>query len=281
MKDLDGRVAVITGGASGIGLGMARRLAKEGMKIVLADIEPRALGSAVQSLGGEGAGVIGVETDVSKPDSVQALATRTLDAFGKVHIVCNNAGVAVAGATWEHSLEDWKWVLGVNLWGVVHGIRTFVPIMIEQGEGGHVVNTASMAGLLSGPFMGVYGVTKHAVVMMTEALHHELAVRGEKVRASVLCPAWVATKITDSERNRPDDLPAAQEELSAQEQMMQEMARSAIENGLSPDVVAERVLEAIRDDKFWILTHPEWKDAVKARMTAILEEKNPELFFQA
>jgi NAD(P)-dependent dehydrogenase (short-subunit alcohol dehydrogenase family) len=191
--------------------------------------------------------------------------------------VCNNAGVSVGGLAWEVTLPDWEWILGVNLWGVIHGIRAFVPILLRQGVEGHIVNTASMAGLLSGPGMAPYNVTKHAVVTLSETLHHELALAsGGKVKVSVLCPGWVNTRILDADRNRPATLGAAtpvRPEMAA----VREQVRQLLESGLAPAAVAEHVFTAIRDGRFYVLTHPEWKPAVRTRMEDILEERSPTL----
>ncbi len=194
MKEFKGKVAVVTGAASGIGRAMAERFAAEGMKVVLADIEQEALAQAEAKMKAAGATVLAVRTDVSSASGVQALAGRTIDAFGAVHILCNNAGVPpVVGPSWELTEADWQWVLGVNLWGVLHGIRVFVPIMLGQDSEGHVVNTASMAGLLSLPWAATYDVAKHGVVTLSESLHGELAAVGSKLKVSVLCPGWVKT----------------------------------------------------------------------------------------
>jgi len=178
MKEFKNKVAVVTGAASGIGRAMAERFAAEGMKVVLADIQPDALAQAESEMKAKGATIVSRLTDVSKGSEIEALAQTALDAFGKVHIVCNNAGVAVAGFIWERSVADWEWVMGVNLWGVIHGVRVFTPIMMKQGEEGHIVNTASMAGLISGPSTSIYSVTKHAVVTLSESLYHELKMVG-------------------------------------------------------------------------------------------------------
>ena len=206
MKDFQGKVAVVTGGASGLGRAMAQRFAREGMRIVLADVQQDALDRTVAEFTREGYSAIGVRCDVSKTAEVDALRDATLERFGKVHVVCNNAGVAPGGLAWESTIADWEWCLGVNVHGVIHGLRSFVPVMLAQGEEGHIVNTASVAGLISPPSMAIYCVSKHAVVTLTECLHHDLASKSDKVKASVLCPAYVPTAIADSERNRPADL---------------------------------------------------------------------------
>jgi NAD(P)-dependent dehydrogenase (short-subunit alcohol dehydrogenase family) len=202
MQEFNGRVAVITGGASGIGFGLAAVFAGEGMKIALGDIEESALAEAVGKLQASGAEVIGVRTDVSDAEQVQALADATVDRFGAIHIACNNAGVGAGGLSWEAPLATWEWVFGANLWGVIHGVRSFVPVLMKQPEA-HVVNTASIAGLVAGPFMGPYNASKHAVVALSETLHHEMALMAPHVKVSVLCPGWVQTRIGDSSRNRP------------------------------------------------------------------------------
>jgi len=207
MKDFKDKVIVITGAASGIGRGIARKATKEGMKVVLADIEKDALIRTKEELKSSGANVISVLTDVSKSEAIEKLAQKTINTFGEVHILCNNAGVSVPGLIWECNLSDWNWVMGVNLWGVIHGIRVFVPIMLQQDNECHIVNTASMAGLSSeGPGNGIYTVTKHGVVALTEILSRELTLMNSKIKASVLCPGFVSTNIAESERNRPAEL---------------------------------------------------------------------------
>ena len=277
MKEFKGKVAVVTGAASGIGRAIAERLAAEGMTLVLADIEEQALAKTEGELKAKGTTTLAVPTDVSKAGDVEALAKKTIDAFGAVHIVCNNAGVGPPGGPlWERTVADWQWVLGVNLWGVIHGIRTFIPIMRAQDTEGHIVNTASMAGLVSAPWMGVYNVTKHAVVTLSETLYQELGLMGAKVKISVLCPAWVDTKLMDADRNRPAELQnAAQEAGGAQPDAIREAIRQLLVAGLSPEQVAEDVFKAIRDEKLYILTHPEFKEAIRTRMENILEERNP------
>lgn len=276
MKEFKDRVAVVTGAASGIGRAMADRFAAEGMKVVLADVEEQALSKAEAELREKGAEVLSVRTDVSKGAEIEKLAQETLDAFGGVHVLCNNAGVAdVGGMTWEKSLADWEWVLGVNLWGVIHGVRIFLPIMMDRGEEGHIVNTASMAGLMLAPGLNTYGVSKHGVVSLSESMYLELQGVGSKIGVSVLCPGWVNTRIADAERNRPADLPGGAREADPNQEAMREMVRGLLASGLSPDDVADHVFNAIRDGQFYILTHPQMKPVVEVRMKNILEGNNP------
>jgi NAD(P)-dependent dehydrogenase (short-subunit alcohol dehydrogenase family) len=276
MKEFKDKVALVTGGASGIGYALADRFASVGMKIVLADVEEPALEVAERNLKDKGAPVLSVRTDVSKARDVEHLAARAYDQFGAVHVLCNNAGVGGAGPSWEQSLEDWQWVIGVNLWGVIHGMRTFLPKMLEQGTEGHVVNTASVAGLITTPYMSVYGATKHAVVAITESLRMELEMLGSKIGASVLCPGFVATNIGDSDRNRPEELRnAGTPKETDQQAVMRELARQQIAAGIKPSEVAEMVLESIRDDRFYVLTHPRFKKLIRTRMENILEGRTP------
>ena len=277
MREFKDKVAVVTGAASGIGRAMADRFAAEGMKVVLADIEQGALAKAESEMKANGATALAVPIDVSKAADVEALANKTIEAYGAVHVLCNNAGVAVGGASWERTVKDWQWVLGVNLWGVIHGIRVFVPIMLGQDTECHIVNTASLAGLTSIPLHGVYQVTKHGVVTLSETLHHELAASGAKVKVSVLCPGWVNTRIADSERNRPPELQNEPSEAPRrpEEEAFDKVARQLLAAGLPPDQVADDVLNAIRDEKLYILTHPEANDFVRTRMEDILGGRNP------
>jgi NAD(P)-dependent dehydrogenase (short-subunit alcohol dehydrogenase family) len=241
---------------------MADRFAREGMRIVLADIEQPALDRSVAEMKSAGATVIAVHTDVSDPGQVRELANQTMATFGAVHIVCNNAGVGGnGGLSWELTEAEWKWVIDVNLWGVIHGVRTFVPILLEQDEG-HVVNTASLAGLIAPPGLAPYDVSKFGVVALTEALAQELASIGRNVKASVLCPAWVRTNILDSGRNRPAGVKPGKGPL--------EEVRQLLESGLDPAVVADCVLDAIREERLYILTHPELNDAIRRRTDYIL-----------
>jgi NAD(P)-dependent dehydrogenase (short-subunit alcohol dehydrogenase family) len=273
VEDLQGRVAVVTGGASGIGFGLAAAFAAEGMKIVLGDIEAPALDDAVAKLAASGAEVIGVRTDVSDDASVAALAAAAVDRFGAIHIACNNAGVGGGGLSWEAPLSTWEWVLGVNMWGVIHGIRAFVPILMQQDEA-HMVNTASIAGLAAGPFMGPYNASKHAVVALSETLYHEMAMMAPQVKVSVLCPGWVKTRIADSARNRPGGT-----EETAAEAPARQLLESVIENGMPPEELAAIVLDAIRGERFWILPHddtePFWRGFVDGRAQALIDRADP------
>jgi len=275
MKEFRDRVAVVTGAASGIGRALADRFAAEGMKVVLADVEEDALRLAEAELREKSVDVLAVRTDVSKPEEIQKLAQQTLDAFGAVHIVCNNAGVAGAwGQAWANTLDDWNWIMGVNLWGVIHGVRTFLPIMLEQGEEGHVVNTASLAGLMPG--RGIYGVTKQAVVALSESLYNDLKVMEAKIGVSVLCPGWVDTNISDAGRNRPAGLARTGDVIpEAQREQMETMVRNLLKTGLQPSAVANQVLEAIQEDRLYIITHPEMDFLIKERFDSILSRTNP------
>jgi NAD(P)-dependent dehydrogenase (short-subunit alcohol dehydrogenase family) len=274
MKEFRNKVAVITGAASGIGRAIADRCAQERMKVVLADVEVGALAKAEASMKAAGATVLAVRTDVSQAKDVEALAQRTLDSFGAVHLLCNNAGVGTEAPIWESTIAEWEWVMGVNLWGVIHGVRVFVPLMLAQDTECHVVNTASMAGLISGPGLGVYKVTKHAVVTLSETLHHELAERGVKIRVSVLCPGVVRTQIMESERNRPGRPPATQP-LDPASRTRWEFLRQLVQAGMPPAQVADAVFKALRKDQFYILTHPEGKEYVRTRMEDILQDRSP------
>jgi len=241
--------------------------------VVLADIEEGALAKAEEEIKATGTTVLAVLTDVSKAGDVEALAQKTLDAFGAVHLQFNNAGVCPPPTpVWENTLNDWKWVIGVNLWGVIHGVRAFVPIMLEQESECHIVNTASGAGLSLGGSLGPYGVTKHGVVTLSESLHLQLVKREAKVKVSVLCPSHVRTRVVDAARNRPDELQNA----GAKDVAMPEGIRQRIAAGKPPELVADYVFDAIREGKFYILTHPErTKQQVRTRMEGILQERNP------
>jgi NAD(P)-dependent dehydrogenase (short-subunit alcohol dehydrogenase family) len=274
MKEFKDKVAVITGAASGIGRAIADRCVQEGMKAVLADVEVETLTKTEASMKAAGATVLAVRTDVSQARDVEVLAQKTLEAFGAVHLLCNNAGVATGASIWESTIADWEWVMGVNLWGVIHGVRVFVPLMLAQDTECHIVNTASMAGLTSGPGAGVYQVTKHGVVTLSETLYHELVECGAKVKVSVLCPAFVNTRILEAARNRPEHLPTT-EPLRPAYGARWEAFRQAVQAGMPPVQVADAVFKALREDQFYILTHPESKERVRTRMEDILQERSP------
>ena len=271
MEDLQGKVAVITGGASGIGRAVAERAAAEGMKIVLGDIEEGPLARAVDDLAAAGAEAIGVRTDVADRASVEALRDRALDRFGAVHLVHNNAGIGLGGPIWEVTEEDWRWILGVNLWGVIHGVATFTPLLLEQGEG-HIVNTASVAGLIVAPFLGPYNATKQAVVAMTETLFKDLQTIAAPVGVSVLCPGFVQTRIAESDRNRPEWAPD-RDTMGAAE--VQGVVQNLVDGGIAPATVADRVIDAVRTNTFYILTHPELDIAITTRFDDIVQGRAP------
>lgn len=265
---------MVTGGASGIGFAMAERFAREGAKLVLADIEATPLEEAAQKLAAA-TEVLVVQTDVADAAQMDALAAKSLDRFGAIHIVCNNAGVAGGGVMWELSTEDWEFVLRVNLWGVIHGIRVFARHLVEQNEG-HIVNTASMAGLISVPGMGPYNVSKHAVVTLSETLYGELQAAGSEVGVSVLCPGFVNTRIFESDRNRPDVLRNPGGELGAEErEERRKVATQFFASAMSPNAVAEKVLAAVTEKRFYILTHGGAEESVRRRMDRIIEGENP------
>ncbi|TFG21610.1 MAG: SDR family NAD(P)-dependent oxidoreductase [Promethearchaeota archaeon] len=283
MKEFKDKVAVITGAASGIGLGIARRAAKEGMKVVLADIEKDALLAAEEELKSKGVDVISIVTDVSKIEDVENLAQKTIDKFGEVHLLCNNAGVASPGFLWETRLNDWKWALGVNLWGIIHGILTFIPIMIQQDTECHIINTSSMAGLMSGDaWNGIYSVSKQGVVALSESLKISLNQLRHKINVSVLCPGIVTTNIARCERNRPEefcdpDFEPYIERIIKKHPHLETMAREMVnlwDKGTSADEAGDIVFEAIRRDIFYILTETGrfWKRALEKRFKGIMDD---------
>jgi NAD(P)-dependent dehydrogenase (short-subunit alcohol dehydrogenase family) len=274
VKERNGRVAVVTGAASGIGLALAKRLGGDGMKVVMADLEADALQRAAQELEKDGVEVLPVVTDVAKAEQVQTLADQALSRFGKVHVVCNNAGVMIGGLSWEAPLEDYEWVMGVNVWGVIHGIRTFVPILLEQGEPGHVINTASMAALTSMPYTGIYFMTKHAVLSLSETLYHELTLRGAPIGVSALCPEVVATNIDKSERGRPDALRGTGERSDERRTVEEALARG-VETGVPPAWIADRAVDAMAEGRFYVLADDEWRRAAETRLEDVRLARNP------
>lgn len=271
--ELKDKVTVITGGASGIGLAIARRFAADGARLVLADIEEDALSDAVAELSDAGAVVAGVRTDVTDPASLASLRDETLSLHGAVHVLCNNAGVAAGVPVWEVSLDVWHWVMEVNVFGVINGIHAFVPTMIEQGEG-HVVNTASIAGLIAAPGIGPYTASKQAVVSISETLLQDLAAAGAPVGVSVLCPAFVRTRIHEAERNAPAGLDRDFTEGAAA-QATWGVFGALVQAGIDAAVVADAVAEAVADGRFYVLTHPETHAWVRGRFETILGGGSP------
>ncbi|MEZ5265596.1 MAG: SDR family NAD(P)-dependent oxidoreductase [Acidimicrobiales bacterium] len=279
MEQLEGKTAVVTGAASGMGLAFAQAFLGEGMRVVAADVEAPALARAEEQLAAiAGADrVLAVRTDVADPASVFALRDAALERFGRVHVVCNNAGVGgVRNPIGRLDLSDWQWVLGVNLWGVIHGCEAFLAHLTEHGDG-HIVNTASIAGHLSLPFMGPYNVSKHAVVTLSETILHELAHLGSTVGISVLCPGFVATNLVDADRNRPEHLvrPLAEPAHSEAQQRERAAARELLGQKKPPAEVAELVVAAIKENRFWIFTDSQFKGVVAERHRSIEEAANP------
>ena len=268
MRDLKDRVAVITGAASGIGLGVARRLLGEGMSVVLADVEPESLDREVTRLSKTGGDVLGVECDVRDPDAVAALRDKTLSHFGGVYVVMNNAGVAPAGPMLDTTPADWRWIVDVNLLGVAYGVTTFGPVLRDAGEG-HIINTASEAGLVTSSVLGMYSATKHAVVGLTESLYREL--EGSGVRVHCLCPNLVRTRIFESERNRDDGAEATPSQTATIAPLREAIAAM----GISPDDVASDIVDAMRNDRFWIFTHDITPDAAAVRFGDIEARRSP------
>lgn len=272
MKDLKNKVAVITGAASGFGRELAILCAQEGMRIVMTDVDEKGLQGTEELLKPFNAQTLSIKCNVADAAAVENVAAKTYEKFGAAHLLFNNAGVASAGPIWTTTLEDWEWTLGVNLMGVVHGIRSFVPRMLKQGDECHIVNTASVAGLLAVPASSVYCVSKHGVVVMSECLHHELQATKAQIGVSVLCPAFVNTGIADAARNRPQELAATSKEAAPYE----EFVRQATRRGkLTATDVAQITMEGVKNNRFYILTHPKIKPAIETRMQDILEERTP------
>ncbi len=280
MKDFKNKVAIITGGASGFGREFAMVGARLGMKLVLADVQQEALDKVKAELEAQGAAVLAMRCDVRKAEQIQALADASMAMFGAVHLVFNNAGVGSGGLVWENTQADWEWVLGVNLWGVIHGVRVFTPLMLECAKKdssyqGHIVNTASMAGLLNAPTMGVYNVSKHAVVSLSETLYHDLKLVDAPIGASVVCPYFVPTGISQSHLNRPDDVKNTAAPTASQ-RVAQAMSHKAVTSGkVSAAQVAEWTFNAIREGKFYIYSHPASLGNVQKRMEDIVLQRNP------
>ena len=275
MKDFAGKVAVITGAGSGFGREFARIGAGLGMKLALADIEPTALAATADELRGQGAQVLAETVDVSRGADLERLARRTLEAFGAVHLLFNNAGVAAGGLLWEHTARDWEWLLGVNLWGVIHGVRIFMPIMLAQGDDCHVVNTASVAGLVSPQLMGAYNVSKHGVVALSETLYQDLRVTGARIGVSLLCPAFVPTGIAQSQRNRPEALRDATAPTASMI-ASQKASEQAVSSGrISAAAVAQMTFDAIRENRFYVITHPKILTSVELRLQDVIAQRNP------
>ena len=277
MKEFKDKVAVITGAASGIGFGIAERCAQTGMKVVLAGINEDTLGNAEEKLKFTGATLLSIRTDVSKREDIEALAQKTLDAFGAVHLLVNNAGVGAGTSVWDSTWDDWEWVMNVNLWGVLYGVKIFTPIMLAQDKEAHIVNIASIAGLLPSHPSAPYQVTKHAVVALTESLYYSLAQRNAKVKVSLLCPGWVKTSILNSGRNRPPELQSMPDNASntqARQAALQKM-QEALDAGISIQEFAEHVFRAIQNEQFYVLTDTKHMPDIQERLDNILQQKNP------
>jgi NAD(P)-dependent dehydrogenase (short-subunit alcohol dehydrogenase family) len=276
MKEFQGKVAVVTGAASGIGRALADRCVSAGMKVVLADIDEEKLTQAETELKTSGGTVLGVRTDVSKRSDVESLARQAIDRFGQVHLLFNNAGVAAGGAPWEATWNDWEWVIGVNLWGVLHGVKVFTPLMLAQNTECHIVNTASTAGLVVGGGSAPYSVTKHAVVALSESLYLTLEQRNSLVKVSVLCPGLVRTDIINSEHHRPAELRNEPVPLTPEMQAGLAAFKAALDAATPPLEVADAVFDAIRKEQFYVLSHPEWLEVIRLRTDKLLRLENPQ-----
>ena len=276
MKDFQDKVAVVTGAASGIGRAIAERSAREGMKVVLADIEEAALAQAESELKAAGAAVLAVRTDVSQRGDVERLARQALDAFGQVHLLVNNAGVGAGGTAWEATWNDWEWVIGVNLWGVIHGVKVFTPLLLAQNTECHIVNTSSAAGLIVGGGSAPYAATKHAVVALSESLYLALEQRKSLVKVSVLCPGLTRTNIANAERNRPAALRNDPVAMTPEMQAGLAAFKAAIAASMPPAEVADAVFDGVRQERFYILPQPAWTEAIHLRTDKLLRLENPQ-----
>ncbi len=280
MKDFTGKVAVVTGGASGIGWGIAERCAAEGMKVVIADIEEAALKNAARTLQEGGADVLTVRTDVSELKDVETLAQKTIDMFGGIHLLFNNAGVntdiSLRKPVWENTIADWEWMLGVNLWGVIHGVKVFLPIMMRQNTECHIVNTASMAGLIAEPQLVIYAVTKQGIIALSEGLYIQLKERNSPIGMSVLCPAFVSSRLFEAERNRPVGLKNPNEPAKPRQPAQLVSQFNKVSPTLTPAQSADIVFKAIREGTFYIFTDPLVQELFRQRSENILNGKNPE-----
>jgi NAD(P)-dependent dehydrogenase (short-subunit alcohol dehydrogenase family) len=275
MREFRDKVAVITGAASGIGRGIAERCVSEGMKVILADVDDENLAKAEAELRSRGGTVLGVGTDVSKRSDVERLAQRTLETFGEVHLLVNNAGIGAGGSPWEATWNDWEWAIGVNLWGVIHGVKVFTPLMLAQNAECHIVNTASAAGLVVGGFSAPYSVTKHGVVALSESLYLTLQKQSTLVKVSVLCPGLVRTDIINAERHRPAGLENPSVEMTPERRAGLDYFKAALDAAMSPAQAADIVFEAMKKGQFYILTHPAWMEVIRMRTDDLLRLENP------
>ncbi|WP_120968339.1 SDR family oxidoreductase [Comamonas sp. lk] len=279
IRNFEGKTAVLTGAASGFGLECARIAAQRGMNLVLVDVQQEALDKAEAEMKAAGAQVLACKVDVSDAAQMEALAAEVKTRFGAPHFVFNNAGVGAGGLVWENTVADWQWVLGVNVWGVIHGVRLFTPMMLEAAKAdpsfeGHIVNTASMAGLLAPPNMGIYNVSKHAVVSLTETLYQDLALVSDQVSASLLCPFFVPTGIGHSERNRPAAM--GDQPLTASQKIGQAMTDKAVSSGkVTAAEVAQKVFDAVASGQFYIYSHPQALGSVQTRLEDVVQARNP------
>jgi len=280
MKVFKGKVAVVTGAGSGIGQALAEKFASEGMKVVLADIQPESLDKAVQALKARGAEALGVVTDVSDPAQVKNLADRTLKTFGGVHILCNNAGVCKGGLSWQTPIEDYEWVLGVNLWGVIYGVRTFMPIFEKQGGEAYIVNTSSQSGITTTPYSAEYCISKHAILAFSEVVYKELLLTGSPVRISVVCPASVLTNIATAEPKRPSRFKRGIAPDKDVQEFMTSALTEEVQKGIPPAEMANQVFEAIKEERFYILPAAgKWRHLIELRLEDIRLGRNPTLEF--